>query len=312
MFFDGKDIYKDPSTQTRARTSTKASRMTIRQILQKEEGIRRSHGLHHREIKKNEKQRLGMLIASSLLHLYGSPLLHDVLNADTIYIVQDTFENAHKDASREAYITCSLSSEQSEVPGLVEDPVPGDPYILALTMVLLELELEEEVIVRTDDIDEFSELPSLYMALTRLHEDSDGNIDVQFSNIIESCLQLYDQFSETESKEYNRKIRTELFKKVVYPLKKRYEVLSSPGDLLRSKAFITQEPASDMALFPSHPQSLPLRASAMKTISESFEVEVTVKSSAAPSNPLALISDPLLLASLGTVSQRCQIHFILC
>ncbi|KAE8447647.1 hypothetical protein EG329_010618 [Mollisiaceae sp. DMI_Dod_QoI] len=305
ILFSGEEICKGPSIQSRVRTSAKPSVTTMRQILKKEESLRRAKGLHHREIKKNEKQRLGLLIATSLLHLYGSPLLQNVLNADTIYVAQDKSGDTHKGTVTEAYITCALSSEPIEQRGLIEDePVPGDPFVLALTTVLLELELEEEVIIKDEDIDEFSERRSLYIALTRLHGDSEGNIDGQYYHIIDSCLQLYDQFSDTESKEYSRKIRTELFKKVIYPLKKRYEVLSNPGELVSSNAVVSQETASSSnSGFPS-PQMLSFRAprGPMSTIAEVSEVHSIIQNAGTPSNPLAVSSDPLLLASQGTIS----------
>ncbi|KAH6975802.1 hypothetical protein EDB80DRAFT_541772, partial [Ilyonectria destructans] len=228
MLFSERDIRKSSGTQSRMKALPNPPRMSLRQMLQKEEDLRRREVRNYRTLKKKEKRRLGLHIANSLLHLYGSPLLQNKpWNADTIYIRQEDNITAGKDAIPGAYITFRLSSEPVEQPGFNEDTGEGDPYILALTTVLLELELEKEIIAGDEDKDEFSEGPSLYIALTRLHEDLEGNIDEPYRDIIDACLQLYEDSSDIERKDYNRKIQTDLFQKVVYPLKQRYEVISN-------------------------------------------------------------------------------------
>jgi hypothetical protein len=303
MLFSGRDIRKSSGTQSRIKALPKPPRMTLRQILQ-EEDLKRKEVRHYRTLKKKEKMRLGLLIATSLLHLYGSPLLQNTWNADTIYIRQEGDITASKDAIPEAYITFSLSPEPIKQPGFNEDTGEGDPYVLALTAVLLELELEKEIIVGDEDKDELSGDPSLYLALTRQYEDLEECSDEAYGDIIDACLQLYDDSGDTQRKDYNRKIQADLFQKVVYPLKQRYEVFTRTGKFVKQPSAEPYQDYSSVGLAP--PQALPLGTClrSMETIVEiSEEQESGVQRPITASDAFPAILEPQLLASRGDVSQ---------
>ncbi|RMJ16652.1 hypothetical protein CDV36_003673 [Fusarium kuroshium] len=184
MMFDERGIYKFVIRKDRPKSRRAPSKETLGDILRGEERGRQKTP-SHRTLKHNKKRGLGVEIATALLHLFGSPLLQArVLDANSIYILRD------EDAAPEAYISFCLSSNPAE--GTVSDveAEDGDPSLLALAVILLELELEREITPCNEDIDELSGQPSLYVAATRHHGELEDNVDANFFGIIEECLQL--------------------------------------------------------------------------------------------------------------------------
>lgn len=103
---------------------------------------------------------------------------------------------------------------------------------MALTAVLLELELEKEVVIGQEDEDEVSGEPTLYNALVRLQDELEECSDSVYGDIIEACLHLYEISGDLGKESRNEKIKAELFREVVNPLKRRYEVFTgSAGNL---------------------------------------------------------------------------------
>jgi hypothetical protein len=162
-----------------------------------------------------------------------------------------------------------------------------------LATLLIELQLEQEVIVLDEDVDLISKQKSLYMAVTRLQEAlGEGLEDMDpFPDIIESCLQIYDEINDTDSKDYHHKLRRELFTRVVYPLSQRDKVISNPGEFIKqaSAAF-----AQDTASCPSYGSTLSYQQP-MESITETAEGDTMAQ-------PPWTGSNPPFLAKQGMVS----------
>ncbi|RSM17130.1 hypothetical protein CDV31_004023 [Fusarium ambrosium] len=295
MMFDERGIYKFVIRKDRPKSRRAPSKETLGDILRGEERGRQKTP-SHRTLKHNKKRGLGVEIATALLHLFGSPLLQArVLDANSIYILRD------EDATPEAYVSFSLSSDPAERTVSDVEAEDGDPSLLALAVILLELELEREITPCNEDIDELSGQPSLYVAATRHHGELEDNVDANFFGIIEECLQLYADSVDMDGTSYNSKIQAELLSKVVIPLTERYEMLRN-----------TRQPAIrpppdyghglSTGVEPATWQTGRLRGSdqRMDTIAEGKEQpQLEACPTAAPYTSLA-ISEPRFLA--GTIS----------
>lgn len=153
---DGNIILKTSSKKVHATAALALRTDTLREIFHEEERRRQDKVTQYRTIKKANKRRLGLLLATSLLHLYGTPFLQSNWSADAIHIRRRENDAMGQDPAPEAYITCTFGSEPVEQQLTFKEPVPGEPFILALAALLVGLEMEEEVTVLDEDIDELS------------------------------------------------------------------------------------------------------------------------------------------------------------
>lgn len=308
MLFKKSDICKSSDPATRIKVKPQPPRETLRQIFQKEqeslEALCKEAGLSRNQIRrpriltKSEKQVLGLLIATSLLYLYGSSMIQNIWSAENIY-VQNSISRP-KNSIPEAYISFCLNPDPAKKSSISENS-GGDPSVLALTAILLELELEEEVTIGADDKDEWSENPSLFVALCRLHDDLDDEFDLEFHDIIEACLQLYVRSSETELEDYSRIMRNGLLKTVITPLKTRNERYTN---FKKFKYENVSHNQNYSILEPHHTQEnlFGTKESLLKTVVEIPEEQGSKPPSfSAYSNGLAGASGHQLLTSGGNV-----------
>lgn len=181
--------------------------------------------MSHRTLKHNKKRGLAVKIAATFLQFFNSPVVQaQPWTAESIYITDD---KSAKEADPQAYLSFCLNSSYPIDPESVSPrEEDGDPSILALAALLLELEMERVISPGDEDIDELTGEPSLYMAVLRHHADLEDNVDVNFYSIIDDCLDLYASSGDvTEGEENCVRLQTELFAKVIVPLRERYETL---------------------------------------------------------------------------------------
>ncbi|KAL7810618.1 serine protease [Trichoderma gracile] len=309
--FDGKGLSRSSVLKARSKGQTVLYTESLREVLQHEEELRQEKLSHYRTIKKKDKRRLGMLLSSSLMHYYGSPLLRSPWSASTIHIRQHQDVTIGQGSVPEAYLSCDFDSEPEDL-DIIEDPVPGDPFILALAALLIELELEKEVTVFDEDIDDITGEKSLYMAITRLHEDLDQYLEDMdpFPDIIDSCLQIYTDLYEVDSENYCRRLRTEILTKVVFPLNQRDRVLSKSWKSIRASSIATLKdipPYRGPSCLDTSMSTkeggyvLPLRRE-----NHARDEDVAMQPLLPPPHPSIDMTEPILLASNGTISNSAQ------
>lgn len=309
MDYNEKGLCKGSATRALSKGLAILPTETLREILQKEEELRRGKVSHYRSIKKKDKRKLGLLLSTSFVHFYGSPLLQSPWSANTIYIRQPKGDIVGQNPTPEAYMACAFDSGPMEQLCTVDDPVPGDPFVLALAALLIELELEQEVTVLDEDIDDITGEKSLYMAVTRFLGDLDEYLEDMdpFPGIIDSCLQIYTEIYDTDRKDYHRTLRKEIFTKVIYPLSQRDRTISKPWkSLRRSNAIISQDNPShttcNSALSPAPLIEACHQPMVHITEMRRDEEEIIIHPLINPLPSPMEISDPLLLSSRGSVS----------
>ncbi|PTB59236.1 hypothetical protein M431DRAFT_490843 [Trichoderma harzianum CBS 226.95] len=251
MTFDGKGFCKNSTSEAHGKESAILSTETLSNILQKEEQLKQGKASHYKTIRKKDKRRLSLLLSNSLIHLSGSALLRNPWSANTIHIRQRKDGFIGQDTAPEAYMTYAFNSQIIEENAINEDLEPGDPYVLGLAKLLLELELGKEITVLDEDIDEITGKTSLYMAITRIHGDLDQYLEDMdpFIGIIDSCLQictdLYDMdLRHTNSKDYYHKLREEVLTKVIRPLNQRDKIISKHWKFVQRSRTSTSESIS--------------------------------------------------------------------
>ncbi|KAL7819526.1 serine protease [Trichoderma aethiopicum] len=305
MDFNGKGLSRSSTTKARSKGQTMLPTRSLREVLQKEEELRRERLSHYRTIKKTDKRRLGMLLSSSLIHYYGSPLLRSPWSASTIYIRQHKDLSSGQRAVPEAYLSCDFDSEPEEL-DVAGDAVPGDPFVLALAALLIELELEKEVAILDEDIDDVTGERSLYMAVTRLHGDLDQYLEAMdpFPDIIDSCLQICTDLYDIDSKDYHRSLRFEILTKVVCPLSQRDRVLSKSWKSIRASSTAISEdvpPYRSPSIMDSSPMKstyeLPVRRHNI-----SRDEGVAMQPLLQPPHSSVEMTEPTFLSSRGSIS----------
>jgi hypothetical protein len=251
-----------------------------------------------------EKIRLETLIADSLLFLHGSPFIQAAWDAGTISILQDQSVSSDGQAPLlDPYITCAFD------PGLPEqylrerEPDEGDPFLLDLITLLLELETEQEVIPDDDDVDEYTGKPSMFMALGRIHRGLKG--DDIYRDVIDACLNMYTEFTDLGKQDEYHRFRTQLFRKVVKPLKDRYEVLSNPGAFarhaIRANSHYAMPPQQKLPTSPFRQFARSMN-SIKEPIVEVSELDWPPRDQTAIESSPTGDEDPSFLASTGKVS----------
>ncbi|KAL8364562.1 hypothetical protein RB595_003717 [Gaeumannomyces hyphopodioides] len=307
MVIDKKGLHR--VTGTRDRTKGRSpENVTLRHILREEEGRRRQGAPSHRTLKCNKKRGLAVKIAAALLHLFSSPLLQArPWNADAIYISHDGTLGA--DSDPQAYVSFCLDSQPAVSASSRVEAEDGDPSLLALTAILLELETEKEIILCDEDIDELSGEPSLYMAVIRYHDELKDNVDDSFYGIIDDCLDLYTNSRDMDRNGYHTKIQTELFNKVVVPLTERYETFRNARQQTTRRTRDGDCGLSmDLGLATSRAGYFGCPDRRMNTIAETAEDETQYEAHAvAASYTSVIIPEPQFLA--GKLMDRiCEKH----
>ncbi|PTB66171.1 serine protease [Trichoderma citrinoviride] len=314
MDFNGKGFSRSSNTtKARSKGQTMLQTKSLREILQKEEELRQGRLSHYRTIKKKDKRRLGMLLSNSLIHYYGSPLLRSPWSANTIHIRQHKDVSPGQNPMSEAYLSCDFDFKPEEL-DIARDPVPGDPFVLALAALLIELELEREVTVLDEDIDQITGEKSLYMAVTRWHGDLDQYLEYMdpFPDIIDSCLQICTDLDEVDSENYHNRLRSEILTKVICPLNQRDRVLSKSWNCIRASITAT------LRDIPSYHSPISVDSS-LSPIKGSYELSVpsekitrdegvSMQPLLHPPRSSLEMTEPVLLLSNGSISN--SVHWL--
>ncbi|KAK1242370.1 hypothetical protein MKX07_000356 [Trichoderma sp. CBMAI-0711] len=311
VHFNGEGLSRGSVLKARSKGQTIAPTRSLREILRNEEELRQKKLSHYRTIKKKDKRRLGMLLSTSLIHFYGSPLLRSPWSASTIQVRLHQDVTPGQGRVPEAYLSCEFDSKPEEL-DIIEDPVPGDPFVLALAALLIELELEKEVTVLDEDIDDITGETSLYMAVTRLHGDLDQYLEDMdpFPDIIDSCLQICTDLCEVDIEDYYRRLRTEILTKVVYPLNQRDRVLSKSWKSIRASSTATLQdiPPYQNPILLNTSISVEKECCGLPVRSEKIARDegVAMQPLLQPPRPSMEMTEPILLASNGSISNSAQ------
>lgn len=314
VHFNGEGLSRSSVLKARSKGQTIAPTRSLREILRNEEELRQKKLSHYRTIKKKDKRRLGMLLSTSLIHYYGSPLLRSPWSASTIQVRLHQDVTPGQGSVPEAYLSCEFDSKLEEL-DIIEDPVPGDPFVLALAALLIELELEKEVAVLDEDIDDITGEKSLYMAVTRLHGDLDQYLEDMdpFPDIIDSCLQICTDLCEVDSEDYYRRLRTEILIKVVYPLNQRDRVLSKSWKPIRASSTETLRdiPPYQNPILLNTSISVEKECCGLPVRSEKIARDegVVMQPLLQPPRPSMEMTEPILLASNGSVCDEQPSHY---
>lgn len=214
--------------------------MTLRRVLYDENNdTRRKSVSGHRILKRNVKRGIGVNIASTLFFLFACPLFQaHSWSLESIFIEDTTTAvSLPNSAHPSAYLSFCLDDRNSQKGGLDQSHTPtdsslenhvqengGNSLLLALAIMLLELEMESTIMTSDEDIDYRTKQPSMYMAAVRSHREFvSGNTDGEFDRIIHRCLDLYvkTETIDQDEKETHRK----LFLYIILPLTRWYKIL---------------------------------------------------------------------------------------
>jgi nucleoside phosphorylase len=208
------------------------SRVTLLDLLE-ERARDRANAHIAPALSKKKKKIVAVVLARSLLKLFGGRWLQKVWNAESIFFVPDldTDERANP---RMPYVSCSLAPKGSDESEMV-DYEHYYPFIFAFGILLLELELDQSISVTMDDEEEADEhYPPIYMALLRMFllrkEDLD---DAYLLQIINSCLDFGNRVESIKHPSFNNdlKLRAAILRYIVQPLTQRLQAAHSEVSL---------------------------------------------------------------------------------
>jgi nucleoside phosphorylase len=208
------------------------SRVTLLDLL-KERARDRANAHVAPVLSKKKKKIIAVILAKSLLKLFGSRWLQEVWNAESIFFLPDLNTSEIADFQM-PYISCSLVSKSSDESEMV-DYERYYPFIFAFGILLLELELDQSISVTMDDEEQADEdSPPIYMALLRMFllrkEDLD---DAYLLQIINSCLEFGNRVESIKHPSFNNdlKLRAAILKYIVQPLIQRLQAAHSEVSL---------------------------------------------------------------------------------
>ncbi|CAK7217165.1 hypothetical protein SEUCBS140593_003112 [Sporothrix eucalyptigena] len=164
----------------------------------------------------------------AFFYLFASPLFQrHTWDMDSIHIVHGDASIPTQEVEPPVYLSFCLDSQQSESTAarphvLAED---GNPLLLALITIIMELEMERKIVLCDEDFDDRLNDLSLYYAVLRYHADLNDNIDCHFQEIVASCLDIYEKSQNMLGRQDYIEIQTNLFNKVIVPLMARYDML---------------------------------------------------------------------------------------
>ncbi|KAF2191249.1 subtilisin-like protein [Zopfia rhizophila CBS 207.26] len=171
---------------------------------------------------KPDRLDLGIRIARSFLCLIGSPLLQCRWKSESMFVSRGTDASHDEDRQTKAYIQNDPLTE-------AVTPESKKHNMVELGALLWELFFAQKVNIleqdeESDDEDEIPSL-SLYNALNREEIASrEKCVEVECLDIIANCLDAYDKVDELDDSE----LRTDLYDKIVKPLKEYLQSYNSP------------------------------------------------------------------------------------
>jgi len=208
------------------------SRVTLLELL--EERARDGANAHIAPaFSKKKKKIVAVILARSLLKLFGGRWLQKVWNAESIFFLPDLNASGIADLQM-PYISCSLASKSSDESEIL-DYEHYYPLVFAFGILLLELELDQSISVTMDDEEAADEYyPPIYMALLRMFllrkEDLD---DAYLLQIINSCLDFGNRVESIKHPSFNNdlKLRAAILRYIVQPLIQRLQAAYSEVSL---------------------------------------------------------------------------------
>lgn len=189
----------------------------------------------------NRKRRLAVEIATAVLYLLDNPLFRVLeLHIGAVFVSELATAAA---SSPRAFLPFRLglqtatAASHTTIESIMQDGDKGvdTPCFLALAVILLELEMDDKVVVKDDDLDVTFEKPSLYAAAVRYHTELRDKSSKTICNIIDRCLDLALESMDSTS------VKMTLFEDVIVPLTIWYGDFRDPdrkrrdGDLASQK-----------------------------------------------------------------------------
>lgn len=116
------------------------------------------------------------------------------LNTGAIGISLTTTTTTRTDDTPRAFLRFHIDSEsaaiQAESQSIKQegDNWVQNPCFLALAVILLDIEMDEEVVVQMADVDPDDEKPSLFMAATRCNRILGDSGNYRIKDIVDRCL----------------------------------------------------------------------------------------------------------------------------
>ncbi|KAK2480526.1 hypothetical protein H9L39_06165 [Fusarium oxysporum f. sp. albedinis] len=173
-----------------------------------------------RKLTKKDKLNLAIVIAQSLLHLSGSPLLQSPWNAENIYVTHIADEVVHSWLRTDLFLTRQLAQESPNAE--LDESLDSNRIVLDLGLLLWQLLFGRKVTIEPEDREDEDEDDlnlSLFNALNREHgESKESFVEQPCLDIIENCLNLY-SFYQLDQQTFQEKI----YWNVVTPLKNYLE-----------------------------------------------------------------------------------------
>ncbi|KAH7210106.1 hypothetical protein DER44DRAFT_775050 [Fusarium oxysporum] len=173
-----------------------------------------------RKLLKKDRLNLAIVIAQSLLHLSGSPLLQSPWNAENIYITHIADEVVHSWLRTDLFLARQLAQESPNAQ--LDESLESNRNVLDLGLLLWQLLFGRKVTIEPEDREDEDEDDlnlSLFNALNREHgESKESFVEQPCLDIIENCLNLYSSF-QLDQQTFQEKIHWN----VVTPLKNYLE-----------------------------------------------------------------------------------------
>jgi hypothetical protein len=181
--------------------------------------------LHQHAIKPNiseaDRKRLTVILARSLLYLYGSPWIQHSFSLEKLFICTTDLASLN---GQHPYLHCSIPVHED--PDQTEEPhqdIWAHPHVIAFGLRLLEIESGSLIAPEEEDRDlEFDRIAPYYTldrALQGLQGDG-RRVEDPYLNVAESCLNFDDKLTSitvpTLSPEQN--YRLAIYKFIVTPL----------------------------------------------------------------------------------------------
>lgn len=215
--------------------------------------------------KSKDKRILGIVLAHSFLQLCGGPWLNEEWNKDNIFFLYSPTRNQLLDIHR-PYVAASFKDNPTGRGASDFQSMQHHPSILALGLLLLEIEIGKPIELASGDCDPTTGLPNEFTAWTTLKRllgdpDVTDKIRQDFKSVIESCLRPQG-FLPRDMTFEDLIFREKLYDRIVFPLENElFEgwpdvSLDSLSELLNARSLISPSPSAHFpALANAQPQA---------------------------------------------------------
>ncbi|RAQ51736.1 hypothetical protein AFGD_006009 [Aspergillus flavus] len=236
---DGTWTYGSTSTEDRMESNAIAPTLRLRELLHG--GGDGSGGVIATRLLKKDKLNLAIAVARSILCLLGTPMMHDGLGVEDIYIAQAADPLGQGALSNKPYITRALDHMSTGASFKLSGE--GHPYILKLGVLLWELLIGKKITINPEDEEDEDGVDSnlsLFNALNREEINSrEICVEKPILDVIANCLNIYPQTQLDE-----RMVRSVVYWNIVKPLQNYLDSLYTTR--ARASTLHRKRPANDM------------------------------------------------------------------